>query len=152
MCLVTRKPVFAVFNQVRLQPACSATEASESHEIANIETREIILSRLRTTKALISLHRCAGWSAPLLIAYGINRFSHVGAHMVKSLSRFQYYSSNYLKSQSLGSLWFMKYPWSSWPHHGIQLEIWIFRVHGPVSYENGGGRKSEYYSIGLTMA
>ena len=26
------------------------------------------------------------------------------------------------------------------------------RVHGPVSYENGGGRKSEYYNIGLTMA
>ena len=28
MSLVTRKPVFGVFNQVRLKPACSATEAS----------------------------------------------------------------------------------------------------------------------------
>ena len=36
----------------------------------------IILPRQRTTKTLIKLHRCAGWSAPLLFAYGINRFSH----------------------------------------------------------------------------
>ena len=28
MSLVTRKPVFGVFNQVRLKPACAATEAS----------------------------------------------------------------------------------------------------------------------------
>ena len=41
-------------------------------EISDIETRGIILSRQRTTKALI----CAGWSAPLLFAYGKNRFSH----------------------------------------------------------------------------
>ena len=34
-----RKPVFGVYDQVRLKPACSATEASENHEIANIETR-----------------------------------------------------------------------------------------------------------------
>ena len=28
MSLVTRKPVFRVFDQVRLKPACAATEAS----------------------------------------------------------------------------------------------------------------------------
>ena len=28
MCLVTRKPVFGVSDQVRLKPACAATEAS----------------------------------------------------------------------------------------------------------------------------
>ena len=27
------------------------------------------------------LHRCAGWSVPLLFAYGINRFSHDMAHL-----------------------------------------------------------------------
>ena len=43
----------------RHKPACSATEASESHEIAIIE-RDIILSRQQTTKALIRLRRCAG--------------------------------------------------------------------------------------------
>ena len=28
-------------------------------------------------KGAIRLHECAGWSAPLLFTYGINRFSHV---------------------------------------------------------------------------
>ena len=47
-----------------------------------LKTRGIILSRQRTTKALIRLCRCAGWSAPLLFAYGINRFSHDKAHII----------------------------------------------------------------------
>ena len=33
----------------------------------------IILSRQRTTKTLIRLRECAGWSAAFLFAYGINR-------------------------------------------------------------------------------
>ena len=41
----------------------------------------IILSRKCTTKVLISLRGCAGWSAPLLFAYAIYRFSHVMAHL-----------------------------------------------------------------------
>ena len=45
-----RKPVFGIFDQVRLKPACSATEATERHEITNVETRGIILSRKGTTK------------------------------------------------------------------------------------------------------
>ena len=59
MRLFTRKPVSWVFDQVRLKSARSATEGSESHEIATIETRDIILSRQRTTKAQISLRICA---------------------------------------------------------------------------------------------
>ena len=55
-----KKPVFGVFDLVSLKPTCSATEASESHEIANIETRDVILSRQRKTKALIRLRGCAG--------------------------------------------------------------------------------------------
>ena len=62
--LVTRKPVFGVF-----KPACSATEISERLQILDIETRDIILSRQQTTKALIRLRQCAGRSAPLLFAY-----------------------------------------------------------------------------------
>ena len=46
-----------------------------------VETRDIILSRQRITKALIRLHGCAGWSAPLLFAYGKNKFSHDGAQI-----------------------------------------------------------------------
>ena len=63
MSLVTRKPVFGVCDQGRLKPACAATEASW---------------RLRV---------CAGWSAPLLFAYGINRFSHDVAHMSQGADR-----------------------------------------------------------------
>ena len=55
--LVTRKPVFGVFEHVRLKPVCSVKEASYNHEITNIETRGIKLSRQRTTKALTSLRR-----------------------------------------------------------------------------------------------
>ena len=71
-----RKPVFGVCNQVRHKLACSATETTYSLEISAIVRRDIILSRQRTTKVLIRLRGCAGWSAPLLFAYGINRFSH----------------------------------------------------------------------------
>ena len=42
MSLIKRKPVFGVCDQVRHKLACSPTEASQSHEIANIETRDII--------------------------------------------------------------------------------------------------------------
>ena len=58
MSLVTRKPVFGVCDQVRLKPACRATEARQRLEIANIETRDIILSRQRTTTAEADLRHC----------------------------------------------------------------------------------------------
>ena len=82
MSLITRKPVFGVCNQVRLKPACSATETSQCLEILDIETRGIILSKQWITMVLIRLHECAGWSAALLFVYGINRFSHVVAHIL----------------------------------------------------------------------
>ena len=40
-----RKAVFGVCDQVRQKPACTATEARSSHDVANIETTDIILSR-----------------------------------------------------------------------------------------------------------
>ena len=46
----------------------------------------IILSRKQITKTLIRLHRCVGWSASLLFAYGINRFSHDVARLTLLLS------------------------------------------------------------------
>ena len=44
MSLVTRKPVFGVCDQVRLKPACSATETSKSLEMLDLENRNMILS------------------------------------------------------------------------------------------------------------
>ena len=83
--LVMRKPVFRVCDQVRHKPACAATEARYRLESSDIETRGIILSRQRTTMALISLRECAGWSAPLLFAYCINMFSYDVAHAITEL-------------------------------------------------------------------
>ena len=76
LSFIMRKPVFWVFYQVWLKLSCPATEASLRLDISDIETGDIILSMQRTTKALIRLRRCAGWSASLLFAYGKNRFSH----------------------------------------------------------------------------
>ena len=81
MSHITRKPVFGVSDLVRLKPACSGKEASKGLEISAIASRGIILSRQRTTKALIRLRRWAGWSVPLLYAYGKNRFSHDVTHI-----------------------------------------------------------------------
>ena len=78
---VVRKPVFGVSDQVRLKPACSATEATLTLEILDIASIGIVLFKQLTTKVLIRLRKCADWrcaglSAPLLFAYGINRFYH----------------------------------------------------------------------------
>ena len=77
MSFVKRKPVFWGFDQVRLKPACEATGL----EISAIASRGNILSRQQTTKVLIRLHGCAGWSVPLLFAYRKNSFSHDVAHI-----------------------------------------------------------------------
>ena len=54
----------------------------------------IILSRQRTTKVLIKLHRRAGWSAPLLLAY--DRFSHDVAHIIVVLGWYSDYQTDRL--------------------------------------------------------
>ena len=51
-------------------------------EISDIASRGIILSRQWTTKVLIRLCGWAGWSSPLLFAYGKNRFSYDVAQIV----------------------------------------------------------------------
>ena len=69
-----------VSDQVRLKLACSATEASNRLEIWVTETRDITLSRHRTTKVLIRPRGCTGWSAPLLFLYDIRHvFSWPGS-------------------------------------------------------------------------
>ena len=77
MSHVTRKPVLGVCNQVRLKLAYSASESSYSLEISDVASLGNLLSRQWTTKALIRLRACTCWFAPLLFAYGINRFSHM---------------------------------------------------------------------------
>ena len=70
-----------IFDQVWLKPACPATEASYNLETLDIASIHIILSKQRTTKVLIRLRGCAGWSAPLLFVYGIRHiFAWPGPH------------------------------------------------------------------------
>ena len=76
-----RKPVCGICDQVRLKLVCSASETSYGPEILDLASKGIILSRQRTTKALIRLHGCAGRSASLLFAYGKSRFCHDVAHL-----------------------------------------------------------------------
>ena len=72
-----------VSDQVRLKLACSATVASMRLEILVKETRNITLSRQRTTKTLIISRGCAGWFAPLLFTYDIRQvFSWPGSNNV----------------------------------------------------------------------
>ena len=56
-------------NQVLFKPAFSATEASCSLTLLDIASVGIVLSKQRTTKMLIRLRWCEGWSASLLFAY-----------------------------------------------------------------------------------
>ena len=79
--LVMKNPVFGVFDKVGLKLSSSATENSYTLEILDLASIGIILSEQQTTKALISLHWCTGWSAPFLFAYRINRFFHGVAHL-----------------------------------------------------------------------
>ena len=89
-----------VSDQVRLKLACSTTEASMRLEILDTETRDITLSRQWTTKALIRLRRCAGWSAPLLFAYDMTCF--LMARLI-CMSCFRYF-----RKTGIISLWLKK--------------------------------------------
>ena len=42
-----RKPVFGVSDQVRHKPGCTATEYGWRHEISDLESRGIVLSKWR---------------------------------------------------------------------------------------------------------
>ena len=68
MGLDARKPVFGVSEKAILKPGPSATGTSLKIEILFVSSLDLILSKKRITKALISLRECAGWSAPLLFA------------------------------------------------------------------------------------
>ena len=68
MGLVARKPVFGVSDKASFKPVSSATETSKKIDISPVANNHMLLSKKRTTKALIRLRGCAGWSAPVLFA------------------------------------------------------------------------------------
>ena len=66
--LVARNPVFGVSDKSRLKPVSSATETSKKNEISIVASFDMIFSKPRITKALISMRRCTGRSVPVLFA------------------------------------------------------------------------------------
>ena len=75
--LVMRKRVFGVCDQVSPKPACSGTEASWRHEISDIATRSIRLSRQRITKT----DQTERLICVFVVRIGQNRFSPDAAHL-----------------------------------------------------------------------
>ena len=68
MILVAAKPVFWVSDKVRFKPVSSATETSKNMETSLVASLDMILSKKRITKALISLGGHPDWSALVLFA------------------------------------------------------------------------------------
>ena len=62
------KSVFGVSDKARLKPVSAAAETSSKFKISLVANLDMILSKKRITKALISLREGAGWSALLLFA------------------------------------------------------------------------------------
>ena len=86
-----------VSDQVRLKLACSATDASMRLEILVIETRDITLSRQRTTKALIRLRGSHGPAHIVhLLPYIIRRKK--GFNISKSFNPSQFWNSTQIVS------------------------------------------------------
>ena len=83
---VVTQPVFPVSDKVIFKPACSANETSQKIEISLVACIDRILSIKRTSKVLIRLPLCAGWSAPLLLANPEDRFSRVEAQIILLLN------------------------------------------------------------------
>ena len=70
-------------DQVRHKPICTDTEAYTRLGFSDTGIIDIILSGQRIIKMLIRLRACAGWSAPLLFAYGIKRLCHASVQCCK---------------------------------------------------------------------
>ena len=77
MGFVMRKPVLGVSDKARLKPVSSATETSKKIENMLDASLDRILSSKQIIKALIRLHGCTGWSAPVLFVYPVDGFSYV---------------------------------------------------------------------------
>ena len=85
---VATKPVFRVSGKTSFKPVSSATETSQKSEISYVGSLHTVLSKKQTTKALIRLRGCAGWSASVLFANSRRQvFSRRGPNLL--LTRLQ---------------------------------------------------------------
>ena len=95
MGLVATKPVFRVSDKARLKHVSSATKTSQKTKISIVASLDIVLSITRTKKALIRLHGCAGWSAPVLFANPRRKvFSRRGPNQIPHLTHYTIWESD----------------------------------------------------------
>ena len=69
------------------KPVYSATETCYKIEILTVESFDMILSKIKITKALVRLRGCAGWSAPVLFANPEERFSLAEAQLCHVITK-----------------------------------------------------------------
>ena len=75
------KPVFRASEKARLKSVSTATETSQKIENSQVANLDMVLSKKRKIKVLISLRGCAGWSAHLLFTNPKDMFSQVEAQI-----------------------------------------------------------------------
>ena len=114
MGLTARKPAFGVCDLEMLNSACSATETSKIIEIFCAESLDIFYFQKANTvtKALTRLHRCVGWSAPLVFACNKKVFSRQGPYKPLCDKHQQFDLILFLTSQS--TIFQLRRDGSSW--------------------------------------
>ena len=80
-CLDLTKPVLGVSDKARHIPVSSATETRYNIAILLEASLDMILSSKRIRRAIVSLRRCTGWSAPMLFSTPENFICHKEAHI-----------------------------------------------------------------------
>ena len=68
------KPVFGVSFKATLKPVSSASETCKKSENSCVASLDMMPSKKRITKVLVSLQGCAGLSPPFLVASPEGRF------------------------------------------------------------------------------
>ena len=120
----TKKPVFKICVQEKLNPACSTTQPIWNNELLHVTHLCIIRSRGRLTKVLISLRIRAGWSAPSLFACNQIRFPGAA-----------YFSAEAIQKASGVKLWV------------ALLEDFPFNVPNPIQLDTGVNEAIEKMGI-----
>ena len=127
---VTRKPVFGVFDQVRLKQVCSAKETSKSLEILIVASLSTKLPTQRTTKVLIDsgdaqadLHLCCSHMATRASARrGTN--TPILCHFImykNNLSLWQWYKAKSMDHEI----------YITDPHIFYKVILWVTLIHYP---------------------
>ena len=73
----------SVLDKASLKPVSAATDTSKKSDISPVASLDMILSKKRILKALISLCIRTDWSAALMLANPEDRFSQIDAQIIR---------------------------------------------------------------------